>query len=286
MNRAVSRAIRYCLRERTSRFLEQTTSLGCVDRLHNYFALCASTCRLLFDLAQAPGASQSAKEVVPEGHADLGALPELIVDNVVELISYLRRLNDDFIESSDAADVPLQPFLQFCVVYMTDLNVLSNPHLRARLGEVLETLIPQRYEENWNSQRASSGFGIIPAHSFVRREQLLSGDNGSEQLSHVVTALLTAFVSIELAPGVDSNTSDLPSVTASASGPASPGAQQAAPSSEAMETATVSFEEKFHYRRPMYACLRYWHGKPFYDEQFKVNFPSSKTSGHLLTYTK
>nr|VZI25217.1 unnamed protein product [Spirometra erinaceieuropaei] len=259
------RAIRYCLRERTSRFLEQTTSLGCVDRLHNYFALCASTCRLLFDLAQPPCVSQSTKEVAPDGHDELGTLPELIVDNVVELISYLRRLNDDFIESSDAADVPLQPFLQFCVVYMMDLNVLSNPHLRARLGEVLETLIPQRYEENWNSQRTSSGFGIVPAHSFVRREQLLSGDNGSEQLGQVVTALLTAFVSIELAPGVDANASNLETVAASAS----TGAQQAAPSSEAIETATVSFEEKFHYRRPMYACLRYWHGKPFYDEQFK-----------------
>uniref|UniRef100_A0A0X3Q132 RING-type E3 ubiquitin transferase n=4 Tax=Schistocephalus solidus TaxID=70667 RepID=A0A0X3Q132_SCHSO len=263
------RAIRYCLRERTSRFLEQTTSLGSVDRLHNFFALCASTCRLLFDLARPPCASQSTKEAVPEGHDELGTLPELIVDNVVELISYLRRLNDDFIESPDAADVPLQPFLQFCVVYMMDLNVLSNPHLRARLGEVLETLIPQRYEENWNSQRTSSGFGIVPAHSFVRREQLLSGGNDSEQLSHVVTALLTAFVSIELAPGVDSNASDLGTITASASGAASAGAQQATPSSEAMETATVSFEEKFHYRRPMYACLRYWHGKPFYDEQFK-----------------
>ncbi len=59
--------------------------LGCPSRLHSYLALTASTCRLLVDLAEKDPAS-------------LGQMPEFIVDNIVEVVGYLRRLNDDFIE--------------------------------------------------------------------------------------------------------------------------------------------------------------------------------------------
>ncbi|VDO12148.1 unnamed protein product [Rodentolepis nana] len=76
-------------------------------------------------------------------------------------------------------------------------------------------------------------------------------------LKEAIASLITAFVAIELNPG-----SEAASVTLGSNAPAT--AQQ-----EAVQTATVSFEEKFHYRRPMYACLRFWYGKPEYDNQFR-----------------
>lgn len=76
-------------------------------------------------------------------------------------------------------------------------------------------------------------------------------------LKEAIASLITAFVAIELNPG-----SEAASVTLGSNAPAE--AQQ-----EAVQTATVSFEEKFHYRRPMYACLRFWYGKPEYDNQFR-----------------
>lgn len=61
--------------------------LSCPSRLHDYLAFISTTCRLLADLAtQNPSA--------------LSFLPEFLVDNVVEVVGYLRRLNDDFLEVS------------------------------------------------------------------------------------------------------------------------------------------------------------------------------------------
>lgn len=77
--------IQYCLRERTSRFLEQTAVLGCPSRLHAYLAFISSTCRLLADL-------------VTQNPQALSYLPEFLVDNIVEVVGYLRRMNDDFLE--------------------------------------------------------------------------------------------------------------------------------------------------------------------------------------------
>lgn len=76
-------------------------------------------------------------------------------------------------------------------------------------------------------------------------------------LKDAIASLLAAFVAIELSPGSEASSVSLANNT-------SPSSQQ-----EAVQTAAVSFEEKFHYRRPMYACLRFWYGKPEYDMQFR-----------------
>ncbi|VDD80177.1 unnamed protein product [Mesocestoides corti] len=246
------RFIHYCLRERTSRFLEQTAILGCPNRLHNYLAFVASTCRLLVELAA-------------KNPTALSLVPELIVDNVVEVIGYLRRLNDDFIESADASDISLEPLLQFSVAFMRHTSALANPHLRARLAEILETLIPFRDDEEWNSRPNGSNLFTVSGLGFTRREQLMSNPN-DPYLKETIAALLTAFVAIELAPGTDAPSSTLDTVTGAARNTeGNAGASQ----QEIVQTAAVSFEEKFHYRRPMYACFRFWYGKPAYDSQFK-----------------
>ncbi|KAM3183330.1 hypothetical protein ACTXT7_010560 [Hymenolepis weldensis] len=235
--------IQYCLRERTSRFLEQTAVLGCPSRLHAYLAFISTTCRLLADLVtQSPQA--------------LSYLPEFLVDNIVEVVGYLRRMNDDFLESHEAADVALESLLEFSIVFMHHPFALANPHLRARLAEILEALIPFRDDEEWNSRPSGSNLFTASGLRFIRREQLMQSESAA-RLKEVIASLITAFVAIELNPG-----SEAASVTLGSNAPAI--AQQ-----EAVQTATVSFEEKFHYRRPMYACLRFWYGKPEYDSQFR-----------------
>ncbi|KAL5103001.1 Ubiquitin conjugation factor E4 A [Taenia crassiceps] len=244
------RFIQYCLRERTSRFLEQTAVLSCPSRLHDYLAFTATTCRLLVDLA-----SQDSTE--------LSLLPEFLVDNVVEIVGYLRRLNDDFIESSEAADVALEPLLEFSIVFMHHPFALTNPHLRARLAEILETLIPFRDDEEWNSRPVGSNLFTASGLRFIRREELMKSTIAA-CLKDAIAALLTAFVAIELSPGTDAATSTLDSVTSAVEDSNADTNRQ-----EMVQTAAVSFEEKFHYRRPMYACLRFWYGKADYDRQFK-----------------
>lgn len=128
----------------------------------------------------------------------------------------------------------------------------------------------------------------------LRRQSMFqpkSGSARSEILKYAVAALLTAFVSIELSPGtgaVGSAGSAAEVLIASASR-VSANSDENHPSGETRErpsddltntqtgdphTATVGFEEKFHYRRPMYACLRFWYGNSFYDHQFQVLFCS------------
>lgn len=276
--------IRRLIRERTSRYLEQSTSLSFQTRLRDHLAFAVTTTQLLINLARtAFGGSTAPSTIATFGQ--LSDLPEFLVDNVVELISYLRRAKDEFLESPDVAEIPLEPLVEFSVMFMQRTRALANPHLRARLAEVLESLIPIRDDEEWNAQRATgSGIAGRPNMPFLRRQQLMVPESDRVHvgaLNFAVSALLTAFVSIELSPGTGAvgsagTAADFLVSAASSSSQGNrtndAGVSQNEPSSSTAtvdpQTATVGFEEKFHYRRPMYACLRYWHGNVFYDSQF------------------
>ncbi|KAK4468669.1 hypothetical protein MN116_007853 [Schistosoma mekongi] len=291
--------LRRFMQERTARYLEQSTSLSCITRLKDQLSFAVTTCRFLVKLARCTLDSNnnatSDLSISLFSHGCLSDLPEYLVDNVVELVSYLRRAKDEFLESVEVSLIPLEPLLEFSILFMNHTGLLTNPHLRARLAEVLESLIPQRDDEAWNT---NTGSGLLNSLnlSFHRREQLMNRNPETTDdpvLGSAVRALLTAFVSIELSPGTgvvgsagsaadtviaasSSSTSqtslshpydgqlnsDNSQVSASTSG--DPGS-----TATDTQTASVGFEEKFHYRRPMYACLRYWYGKPLYDVQFK-----------------
>ncbi|KAF8570852.1 hypothetical protein P879_03214 [Paragonimus westermani] len=287
--------LRRLIRERTSRYLEQSTSLSCLSRLRDQFAFSVTTAQLLVQLARVTFNTKACSDECSfKGH--MSDLPEFLVDNVVELISYLRRAKDDFFESTEVASIPLEPLLEFSILYMLHTQALSNPHLRARLAEVLESLIPQRDDEAWNSQRMA-GTGILGVNclSFLRRQNLMAPESHDlpelGALRYAVAALLTAFVSIELSPGTGAvgsagTAADMLAASSSQGGGISgsersgrstddmngetvvPGRTTAVAQAPDIQTATVGFEEKFQYRRPMYACLRYWYGNPLYDVQF------------------
>lgn len=57
---------------------------------------------------------------------------------------FLRRFNPDVFEIKEFKR--LKPILTFIVSYMGSPEKMKNPHLRARLAEALETLLP--YHKN------------------------------------------------------------------------------------------------------------------------------------------
>ncbi|CAH8545764.1 unnamed protein product [Schistosoma turkestanicum] len=308
--------LRRFMRERTARYLEQSTSLSCITRLKDQLSFAVTTCRFLVKLAKCIvnnndisnnntttiTTTATSESPTSFSHGCLSDLPEYLVDNVVELVSYLRRGKDEFLESVEVSSIPLEPLLEFSILFMNHTGLLTNPHLRARLAEVLESLVPQRDDEAWNTNSNGSGLLNSLNLSFHRREQLMNRDpeiTDDPVLSNAVRALLTAFVSIELSPGTGavgsagsaadtaiaassstSTSSSSSSATtlqndrnsqtdAGTSSSSSSGGAATSSSATDTQTASVGFEEKFHYRRPMYACLRYWYGKPLYNVQFQ-----------------
>ncbi|CAH8583789.1 unnamed protein product [Heterobilharzia americana] len=272
--------LRRFMRERTARYLEQSTSLSCLTRLKDQLSFAVTTCRFLVKLAHSmlnndnmntSLSSTTSNSTSSTCYGCLSDLPEYLVDNIVELISYLRRAKDEFLESVEVLSIPLEPLLEFSVVFMNHTRLLTNPHLRARLAEVLESLIPQRDDEAWNTNSGSGLLGSFHS-SFHRREQLMNRDPeiiDDPVLGNTVRALLTAFVSIELSPGtgvVGSAGSAADTVIAASS--------TSQNSSSRHNNSQVNNNENhisaiLALGRPMYACLRYWHGKPLYDVQFK-----------------
>lgn len=94
--------LRRLIRERTSRYLEQSTSLSNVTRLRDLLAFAVTTSQLLVQLARAAFGLVPAESTE---HGTLVDLPEYLVDNVVELVSYLRRAKDDFLEVSEVCSL-------------------------------------------------------------------------------------------------------------------------------------------------------------------------------------
>ncbi|VEL40407.1 unnamed protein product [Protopolystoma xenopodis] len=104
------------VRERTSRFLEQSTGLAISSRLLDQLAFIVSSCRILVRLAQQPATVHSDAE----GRSELlSNIPEFLVDNIVDFVSYLRRMNDNFIE------VNLQVLILFVFMLIAIYDVFS-----------------------------------------------------------------------------------------------------------------------------------------------------------------
>ncbi|KAK7018070.1 Ubiquitin conjugation factor E4 A [Halocaridina rubra] len=149
-------------------------------------------------------------------HQYLQCIPEFLVETLTETVSAVRRYNSTFLDSSGGAQV-LPHLMSFIIVFMGSPNRMNNPHLRAHLAECLETLLPES---------GSSG-GLLVGF----REQLFTSHPAS---SHLVTALIHVFVSIE------------------------------------MTGQSVAFEEKFNYRRPMYEVIKYLWESPKHKKNFSV----------------
>ncbi|XP_066495371.1 ubiquitin conjugation factor E4 A [Tiliqua scincoides] len=69
----------------------------------------------------------------------LAYVPEFFADNLSDFFIFLRRFADDLLETS--AD-SLEHILHFVTVFAGDVDRMKNPHLRAKLAEVLEAVMP------------------------------------------------------------------------------------------------------------------------------------------------
>ncbi|XP_060643012.2 ubiquitin conjugation factor E4 A [Anolis sagrei] len=69
----------------------------------------------------------------------LAYVPEFFADNLGDFFIFLRRFADDLLETS--ADL-LEQVLHFVTIFTGDVDRMKNPHLRAKLAEVLEAVMP------------------------------------------------------------------------------------------------------------------------------------------------
>ncbi|KAH8263716.1 hypothetical protein KR044_012934 [Drosophila immigrans] len=129
------------------------------------------------------------------------SVPENIIDNIAAYLNFCRNFSgDQFIQMYESSH---DAFFKMILLFMGSSELVKNPHLRAKLADALEFLLP--------TQISGSNRKAFITHVF---------DNHPDRLQ-VVRSLLNVFVSIE------------------------------------MTGQSVQFEQKFNYRRPMYAIMEF-----------------------------
>ncbi|CAL1687598.1 unnamed protein product [Lasius platythorax] len=114
----------------------------------------------------------------------LRCIPEFVIENTIGFLCFLRRLSPNTFEEQGSSF--LNPILTEIIVLMESQHRLYNPHLRARLAESLEALLPTADE---------SVVPTIPNLGTFHREQLFLFHPHRQQ---IIPNLLHVFVSIEM----------------------------------------------------------------------------------------
>ncbi|KAF4532161.1 hypothetical protein B566_EDAN002222 [Ephemera danica] len=115
-------------------------------------------------------------------------VPELVVENLSSFLVMARKFHANLLEQPGL----LWPALTLVVALMGSPGRVKNPHLRARLAEVLEAMLPwQRGEEEWLMERQGH---VAPASRF-QRERLFKQHPHRLQISE---SLVRVFVDIEM----------------------------------------------------------------------------------------
>ncbi|CAG9770952.1 unnamed protein product [Ceutorhynchus assimilis] len=146
----------------------------------------------------------------------LKCIPEFLVENLVSYLVFLRRYSIRTFE--EMGYDKMSPVLTFLLIYMGSPDHMKNPHVRARLAEGLESLLPHHKDE------------IAEVGGFQRELVFTQHPRRME----IVKMLMSVFVGIE------------------------------------MTGQSVEFEQKFKYRRPMYAIFDYLWELSEHSNCFKV----------------
>ncbi|KAM6959039.1 LOW QUALITY PROTEIN: ubiquitin conjugation factor E4 A [Aplochiton taeniatus] len=102
----------------------------------------ASTAALLVQLGlgnQGPEHAQLSFPLAPLANSMLCYVPEFFAENLGDFFIFLRRFADEVLNSSAES---LEQVLNFTTVFMGNVDRMKNPHLRAKLAEVLEAVMP------------------------------------------------------------------------------------------------------------------------------------------------
>uniref|UniRef100_A0A8C8YNK4 Ubiquitin conjugation factor E4 n=1 Tax=Prolemur simus TaxID=1328070 RepID=A0A8C8YNK4_PROSS len=122
-------------------YLSTKTAMTEPQMLQNCLNLQVSMAVLLVQLAIGNEGSQPMELTfpLPDGYSSLGYVPEFFADNLGDFLIFLRRFADDILETS--AD-SLEHVLHFITIFTGSVERMKNPHLRAKLAEVLEAVMP------------------------------------------------------------------------------------------------------------------------------------------------
>uniref|UniRef100_A0A8C0JLD5 Ubiquitin conjugation factor E4 n=1 Tax=Canis lupus dingo TaxID=286419 RepID=A0A8C0JLD5_CANLU len=122
-------------------YLSTKTAMTEPQMLQNCLNLQVSMAVLLVQLAIGNEGSQPIELTfpLPDGYSSLAYVPEFFADNLGDFLIFLRRFADDILETS--AD-SLEHVLHFITIFTGSIERMKNPHLRAKLAEVLEAVMP------------------------------------------------------------------------------------------------------------------------------------------------
>lgn len=134
----------------------------------------------------------------------LKVIPEFVIENMINYLTYLAILQQAETTALDTDIEAQSAIFTMILIFMGSSERVRNPHLRARLAEGLESLLPKA--KRFSAYRNTFRTNIFNTHPF-RLE--------------VAPNLLRVFVDIETTGQ------------------------------------SVQFEQKFNYRRPMYAIMDY-----------------------------
>ncbi|RZF45305.1 hypothetical protein LSTR_LSTR011121 [Laodelphax striatellus] len=149
--------------------------------------------------------------------ATLRCVPEMLLEHTACYLVLMKRYAPQNVDRvPQPSDVSMQHVLSMLLAMMASNRRARNPHLRARLAECLECLLPLDNDTNQVSR--------------FYRQQLFTHHPHVDQ---IVRCLLDVFVGIE------------------------------------MTGESVSFEQKFNYRQPMYAVMHYLWAIPKHRVFFK-----------------
>jgi len=175
----VAEEIQGRMEESMAKFLSMKAALLEPSTMEKQTSLVAATCSWMVKLATGsicPGPIEPMSDV-PDV---LSCVPEFLVENICEHILLVRRFNPSHFEQTGQR---LPEIFTMILTFMGKPIWLKNPHLRARLAESLECLLP--HHQNQSMPNVLGNF---------HRQALFQDDPGRLQL---VYAILHVFVSIE-----------------------------------------------------------------------------------------
>uniref|UniRef100_A0A452IK58 Ubiquitin conjugation factor E4 A n=1 Tax=Gopherus agassizii TaxID=38772 RepID=A0A452IK58_9SAUR len=164
-------------------YLSTKTSVTEPQMLQNCLNLQVSMAVLLVQLAIGNQGTEPIDLTFPlpeVEHSALAYVPEFFSDNLGDFFIFLRRFADDILETS--AD-SLEHVFHFVTVFTGDVERMKNPHLRAKLAEVLEAVMP--HLDQVQNPLVSSMF---------HRERVFCS---YRHAAHLAEALIKVFVDIE-----------------------------------------------------------------------------------------
>jgi ubiquitin conjugation factor E4 A len=104
-------------------------------------------------------------------------VPEFLIENLASFLSFVRRYSSVTLEERGFA--LLNPILTQVLVFMGSPRRMRNPHLRARMAECLESLLPHHSEEQpaLNPNPLGSFYREMLFRSHPHRKQVYSKED-------------------------------------------------------------------------------------------------------------